>query len=57
MYSLHIPRVERERLAHGFLDLRLWGFCSRPKYELRGLWKGVMFMFSWGFAAGSRMVN
>ena len=53
----YILRVERESLAHELLDLRLRGFCLRPEYESQGLWKGVMFMFSWGFTAGSRMVN
>ena len=45
-YTHYIPRVERERLAREFLDLRLRGFCSRLKCESRGLRKRVMIMFS-----------
>ena len=55
--TCYILRVERESLAHEFLDLRLRGFYSRPECESRGLRKGVMIMFSWGFTAGSRIVN
>ena len=46
--------VKRESLAHAFLDLRLREFCSRPECEYPRLQKGVMIMFSWGLAAGSR---
>nr|KAJ0196175.1 hypothetical protein LSAT_V11C700358160 [Lactuca sativa] len=53
----YIPQIDRERLTHEFLDVRLHGFCLRLECESRGLRKGVMIMFSWGWAAIRGMVN